>query len=512
VTHAAPRAGLKVVELSKHFGANLALDTVSLTCLPGEVHALLGGNGSGKSTLIKILAGVHTGDPGGRLEVGDDSIQSDHVTPAWSRAAGLSFVHQDLGLFEVMTVAENLFAGEGYPRSRGKIDWRAMRWAAQETLDALGIPIRGERPLATLRPAERTLVAIARALHGRGSFHDGVLVLDEPTARLPEPEVELLIAALRGYARQGQTILYVSHRLEEVFALAHSVTVLRDGRAVVSRALEGLGEQELVRMIVGRVLADTKPTRARVRARAPVLEVRALTAGPVRDVSLDVGPGEAVGIAGLVGSGRTSLLEAIYGARPIEGGNVIVDGQELRDHSVATAIKAGISYVPEDRAAQSAFLTLGLVENMSAADPGRYFRRMWFRHGAESRDCTRLVAEFGIRAPGIEAPLATLSGGNQQKTVLARWLRRTPRLLLLDEPTQGVDVGARADIYAQLRTALANGAAAIIVSSDFDELLLLARRVVVLCDGRLAADAPTDAIDRHWLAERVYAIPEEVSA
>ena len=510
----AARCRLRVDALSKHFGGNAALDAVSLECSTGEVHALLGGNGSGKSTLIKILAGVHTGDPGGWIAVGGDSIASEQVTPTWSRAAGLSFVHQDLGLFEVMTVAENLFAGGGYPRSHGKIDWRRMRLAAQETLDGLGVPIRADRLLASLRPAERTLVAIARALHGRASFHAGVLVLDEPTARLPEPEVELLIAALRGYAQQGQTILYVSHRLEEVFALADSVTVLRDGRVVASRPLEGIGEQALVRMIVGRALADTAPVPvpARSRAQAALVEVKHLRAGAVSDVSFELGPGEAVGIAGLVGSGRTTLLEAIYGARPIEGGSVILGAQELRGHPISAAIRAGISYVPEDRASYGAFLSLGIPENLSAADPGRYFRRMWFRHRAEARESSRLVADFGIRAATISAPLATLSGGNQQKTVLARWLRRTPRLMLLDEPTQGVDVGARADIYAQIRAALGEGAAAIIVSSDFDELLLLAGRIVVLCGGRIAADAASDTIDRHWLAERVYAIPEEVPA
>jgi ribose transport system ATP-binding protein len=508
----AERCGLRVVALSKHFGGNPALDAVSFECSKGAVHALLGGNGSGKSTLIKILAGVHVGDPGGRIEVGRESVESEHVTPAWARGAGLSFVHQDLGLFEVMTVAENLFAGEGYPRARGKIDWRGMRRAAQETLDGLGVPLQADRLLASLRPVEQTLVAIARALHGRSSFHGGVLVLDEPTARLPEPEVDLLIQALRRYAQQGQTILYVSHRLEEVFALADSATVLRDGRVVASRPLEGLDELQLVRMIVGRAVADTAPVPVRARAGAPVLEVKHLRAGAVRDVSFELGPGEAVGIAGLVGSGRTTLLEAIYGARPIENGSVILAGHELAGHSISAAIKAGISYVPEDRARHGAFLSLGIAENLSAADPGRYFRRLWFRHGDEARDSSRLVADFGIRAPALSAPLATLSGGNQQKTVLARWLRRTPQLLLLDEPTQGVDVGARADIYAQIRVALAEGATAIIVSSDFDELLLLTGRIVVLCAGRIAAEAPTDTIDRHWLAERVYAIPEEVPA
>jgi ribose transport system ATP-binding protein len=505
-------AGLKVSNLSKRFGASTALDGVTLELARGEVRALLGGNGSGKSTLIKILAGVHAGEPGGRIEVGGDAIEANHVTATWSRASGLTFVHQDLGLFDVMTVAENLFVGGAYPRRRGGIDRRGMRRAAQATLDGLEIPLRAERPLAGLRPVDRTLVAIARALHGRESFHAGVLVLDEPTARLPEPEVERLIAALRSYAEQGQTIVYVSHRLEEVFALAHSVTVLRDGRVVASRALDGLDEQQLVRMIVGRAVSDEAPRSARARSGAPVLELKRLSAGQVRDVSFELARGEVVGIAGLVGSGRTTLLEAIYGARPIEAGTIALDGAEIARHSIGSAIKRGLSYVPEDRATQAAFLSLGIPENLSASDPSGYFRRGMFRRRAEQRDAARIIDTFGIRTPSVSAPLAMLSGGNQQKTILARWLRRTPRVLLLDEPTQGVDVGARADIYAQIRGATLDGAAAIIVSSDFDELLLLADRILVLCGGRIAGSAPSASIDRHWLAERVYAIPEEVPA
>jgi ribose transport system ATP-binding protein len=507
-------ARLTVANLSKQFGGSVALDGVSLELDDGEVHALLGGNGSGKSTVIKVLAGVHAGEAGGRISVGGTSVDAAHITSAWARAAGLSFVHQDLGLFEVLTVAENLFAGEGYPRRHGKIDWRSMRRAAQATLDELGISVRPDGPLGALRPADRTLVAIARALHGRETFHDGVLVLDEPTARLPEPEVELLIDALRRYARAGQTILYVSHRLEEVFALAQRVTVLRDGRVIASRVLDGLNEQALIEMIVGRALSETAPLPARDRPSAPVLELRGVRAGPLRDVSFDISPGEVIGIAGLVGSGRTTLLEVIYGARPIEWGSVLLDGRDLGRHSVSAAIKAGFSYVPEDRATQGAFLTLGIPENLSASDPGRYFRRWWFRHGAERADSASLIAKFGIRAPAVTAQLSALSGGNQQKVVVARWLRRTPRVLLLDEPTQGVDVGARADIYAQIRASVLEGAAAIVVSSDFDELLLLAGRVLVLVAGRVVASAPTASIDRHWLAERVYAIPgsEEVAA
>jgi ribose transport system ATP-binding protein len=364
-----------------------------------------------------------------------------------------------------------------------------------------------------MRPADRTLVAIARALHGREQFHEGVLVLDEPTARLPEPEVEMLVETLRGCAAQGQTIVYVSHRLEEVFALAQSVTVLRDGRVAASRPLATLDERELIALIVGRAVAETEPMPARELSPAPLLELRGVHAGPLRDVSLTLSPGEVLGVAGLVGSGRTSLLEAIYGALPVDRGGITVDGQATQRRSIASAIRRGLGYVPEDRAAQAAFLSLGIPENLSASGPGRYFRGLWFRHRAERRDAAAAIARFGIRTPTLRAPLSVLSGGNQQKVVVARWLQRSPRLLLLDEPTQGVDVGARADIYAHIRTAVVeDGAAAIVVSSDFDELLVLADRILVLVDGRMAGEAETASIDRHWIAERVYAVPEEVAA
>ncbi|HUO69506.1 MAG TPA: ATP-binding cassette domain-containing protein [Solirubrobacteraceae bacterium] len=261
------------------------------------------------------------------------------------------------------------------------------------------------------------------------------------TNRLPacrSPRSSWLLGALRSFAEQGQTILYVSHRLEEVFALAHSATVLRDGRVVASRELAGLDEQQLVRMIVGRALSETAPVPSGPRTGTPVLELRGVSAGPVHDISLEVRGGEVLGIAGLVGSGRTSLLEAIYGAVPIRAGTMLLDGVEVAHHSITSAIKAGLSYVPEDRAAQGAFLSLGVSENLSAADPGRYVRRLLFRHRAERDSASRVVAKFGIRTPAVTAPLAMLSGGNQQKTIVARWLQRTPKVLLLDEPTQGL--------------------------------------------------------------------------
>jgi ribose transport system ATP-binding protein len=501
-----------VVGLSKRYGPTLVLDRVSLTAERGAMHALVGGNGSGKSTLIKTLAGVHRGEPAGRIEVGDQTVAADRITPGWARAAGLSFVHQDLGLFDVMTVAENLIVGRPYPRRHGRIAWRQLRRDAQATLDKLGIAVAAGRPLAGLRPAERTLVAIARALRGREELHSGVLVLDEPTARLPEADVEPLLAALRRYAANGQTILYVSHRLEEVLAVSDRVTVLRDGKVVATEETAALDEANLARVIVGHAVASGRPPApARQVSAAPVLELRNVSSGPLREISLSLCPGEVLGVAGLVGAGRTSLLEAIYGARPVRSGTILLNNEPLPG-SIRTSIRRGLSYVPEDRAGDGAFLPLGIPENLSAARPGRHRHGVWFGHGRERASAADAIRRFAIKAPTATAPLTMLSGGNQQKVVVARWLGLSPRVLLLDEPTQGVDVGARADIHAHIRSAVEAGGAAIVVSSDVDELLELTDRIVVLTAGRIVAEENTRSIDRHWLAEKVYLSPEEVAA
>jgi ABC-type sugar transport system ATPase subunit len=502
---ATPLTGLRIADLSKDFPGTRALDGVTFEVGGGRICALLGGNGSGKSTLIKILAGVVTGNPGGHVEVRGASEASDRITPEWARAVGLAFVHQDLGLFDTMTVAENVFVGLPYPRRLRGVDWPAMRRQAQEALDRLDIAVDARRPLGALRPSERTLVAIARALRGRERFHEGVLVLDEPTARLPGAEADHLLAALRRYADAGQAALYVSHRLEEVLEVADDVAVLRDGRLVERRPRAGLDAPELVSLIVGQRIAG-KPARrvAQRPADRAALEVEDLSAGVVQEVSLTVAPGEIVGVAGLVGSGRTTLLEAVAGVRRPGRGRVRLAGEELRAGDVRAAVAAGMVYVPEDRPREGAFLGLSVAQNISAGAPQRYWRRLRFRHGEERRDAVHAVERFSIRASAVTAPLQTLSGGNQQKTVLARWLGVHPRMLLLDEPTQGVDVGARADIYEYLDAATKDGVGILLVSSDFEELLTLADRVLALSRGRVVDERARADVTREWLEERVH--------
>ncbi|WP_214404293.1 sugar ABC transporter ATP-binding protein [Pseudonocardia lacus] len=497
---------LRVTGLSKTFPGTRALDGVSIEVEPGHVHALLGGNGSGKSTLIKVLAGVHRGDPGGELAVGDAVVASDRTSPTWARAAGVHFVHQDPGVFPTMTVAENMAIGRGFETSRaGAIRWKALRRRTVGLLERFQIRATPDTPVGLLRPADRTMVAIARALQDQEGEHEGVLVLDEPTASLPASEVDVLLAAIRRYAVAGQTIVFVTHRLDEVIAIADRVSVLRDGRHVGTVDVAGRTESDLVEMIFGRpldeVLPETEPAGARERA----LEVRGLVAGPLRGVDLVLGRGEVLGVAGLLGSGRTELLTAIFGAMPIAAGEVLLDGRPVRFASVDQAMDAGLGYIPEDRAAEAAFPEMSLRENLSAGQVRRYWRGLRHRHGAEAADARGSIAEYGIRASGDQQPFSTLSGGNQQKAVLARWLRRTPRVLLLDEPTQGVDVSARAEIYAVVRAAVERGTSVIVVTSDFEELARVCDRVVVLAGGRIVAELSGTEMAPHRMTDLAFA-------
>ncbi|MEO3781488.1 sugar ABC transporter ATP-binding protein [Micromonospora sp. B11E3] len=500
----AAASGLEFQGVSKSFPGTRALADISFAVRPSEFHALVGGNGSGKSTLIKILAGVYQGDPGGVIRLGDTTSQSDHVTPRWSRAAGIRFVHQDLGLFPQLSVTENVLAGTSYPRRRGGIDWGMAHRTVQGLLDSLGIEVAARSFVRDLRPADQTLIAVARCLSDRQTSSIHLLVLDEPTTRLPADEVHGLLERLRSYSRGGQSILYVSHRLDEVLEYADTITVLRDGRHIDTRSASEHDRSTIVEAIAGQAQAHLSRRVNKSVPGAPVLSVEGLTGGPLRDVSLSVDAGEVVAIAGLVGSGRTSLMRNIYGAVKPAAGTVVVNGHPLSPGNVAEALDRGISFVPEDRARDGAFLDLGLRENLSATTVRRYRRLGWFRRGQETGDASRDVVTYRIRTPGTITPMVKLSGGNQQKAVIARAMRTSPSVLLLDEPTQGVDVGARSDIYAQIESAVDAGSGVLLATSDLDELLHLADRVVVLTAGKISDQAAGDEITRTWIYENVY--------
>ena len=343
------------------------------------------------------------------------------------------------------------------------------------------------------------MVAIARALYDDEAAQR-ILVLDEPTASLPDHEVELLFDSLRRRARQGQAILFVSHRLREVMSLASRLTILRDGRSVATCDVASTTEQQVIEFIAGRAVDKLYPVPASVTEGEPSVVVENLSAGPVRDVSLAVRPGEILGVAGLLGSGRTSLLRALFGDLPTRAGAVMVGGRAGPFRSPKDAMAAGVAYVPEDRRGDAAFLDHSVQENLSAAAAARYFRRLWMRQAMERRENRRLVDQFLIKTASIASPLDWLSGGNQQKVILARWMQRRPELLLLDEPTQGVDVVARADIYRLIRRTAADGAAVIMVSSDLEELAHICDRAIVLARGSLAGEVDGDELN----PERLY--------
>lgn len=485
--------------VTKRYAGTTALDDVSFTVRSGTFHGLLGGNGSGKSTAIKILAGVETADDG-EVRLGDARASAAQLSPRWSAESGIRFVHQDLGLLESLTVAENIAMTTGYPCRRGVVRWDEVRRAARAALDRIGLDVSPDATVASLRPAQRTLVAIARCLAGSADA-GGLLVLDEPTASLADEEANHLLERLRDLTDRGTTVLYVTHRLDEVLRAADAVTVLRDGRHIVTRERAGLSHDDLVELIVGRAVETLFP-EAHPSSSEPVLQVTGLRAGPVRDVSFTVHRGEIVGIAGTIGSGRSSVLRALFGDLAAESGHVEVGGRVVHPTSPAAAIRAGLAYVPEDRARDAGFATGSVSLNLAAVSSAG---SRWLSLRREREAARKDVGAFAVRVASVLAPFRSMSGGNQQKVVLARWLRVDRHVLLLDEPTQGVDVGARADIYRVIRAAADEGLGVVVVSSDFEELAGLADRVVVMADGRIVDEAVRGAATRDWIAHRALA-------
>jgi ribose transport system ATP-binding protein len=483
---------LQVRGVSKHFGATRALHDVDLDLRRGEVHALVGGNGSGKSTLIKVLAGVHHADSGTLRVRGEEHSLVGHG-PEQAKALGLRFVHQDLGIFPTLSVAENLFIGNGFEQARGgRICWARSRDRAKEVLSRFELDLDPARLVSSLSVPQHAMIAIARAL--QDAEDDNVLVLDEPTASLPPSEVRVLSAAIRRLADSGRAVLLVTHRLDEVRRLADRVTAIRDGQRIDTVAARALTERDLVALIMGRDLVTASAPRAVVRDADPVLSLVGVSAGPLRDIDLVVRPGEVVGVAGLLGSGRTELLETVFGVLPLHAGTVLLAGQRVTP-TPGSMRALGVAFVPEDRKEQGIFPGRSVRENMTEGRLTRYFRRMWLRDGRIRADVEGDITRFAVKTASSLTPIDDLSGGNQQKVVLARCLREGPVLLLLDEPTQGIDVGAREEIFELVNAAATAGCAVLLVSSEFEELVRLSHRVLVLSQGRITQEhrTPVDA-------------------
>lgn len=482
---------LAVTGVRKAFGATLALDDVSFELCPGEIHALLGGNGSGKSTLIKILAGIQPADRG-ELSMRGQKVDLRKINAGHARDLGLHFVHQQSSVFPELSVLENLSIGRGFETGAGgRISWRQARARTRDVLERFRIEASPDQLLGELSAARQMMVAIARALQDQGDGTDSVLVLDEPTASLPAPEVSLLLESLRQYADAGQGIVYVTHRLEEVFAIADRATLLKDGQLVESVTPAHLTHEGLVELMLGRTVRQVS-RREECEAGPEILKVSGLAARPLTGIDLTACEGEIIGVGGLLGSGRSTLLKALFGVVSSDGAEILLDGEPREIRTPADAMEAGIAYVPEDRQRDASFSELTVGENLSITVITDYWRRGRLSGRREHQDAVGLFDRYLIKAESDSAPLSSLSGGNQQKVILARWLRRNPRVLLLDEPTQGVDVGARAEIYDLIQRAVEGGAVAIIASSDFEELATVCDRVVVLRKGAVVGQIARD--------------------
>ncbi len=486
---AATPPALAAAHLSKAFGPVTVLSEVDLTIMPGEIHALLGENGSGKSTLIKILAGYHKPEGGGEVLIDGTPVTLGSAESAYS--LGCRFVHQDLGLVETCSVLDNLFLNRGFPKRFGTIRAGEARRLAREQLAVVGLDVDPSTPVSQLSPAVKTGVAVARALLHDANASAKLMVLDEPTATLPDSEVQHLLQIVRRVADRGLGVLYVTHRLDEVFQVADNVTVLRDGRRAATEPVTVLDRRQLVTLLVGRELEEIHAIAesAYNENGSSVLQVTDLHAGPISSLSFSVSRGAVVGIAGITGSGRETLLGALFGANPREGGTVTLSGHVVPSGKPAKAMAVGMAYLPPDRKTMGGFMGFSARENLTLCDLSPFWRQLRLHRKAEVCEVAEWFGQLEVRpCDGHERSLSTFSGGNQQKVLFGKWLRRAPEVLLLDEPTQGVDVGAKAGLHRHLITAAERGTAVIVSSSDIDELAALCHRVLVLRNSRLVAD------------------------
>ncbi len=473
---------LRLDGIVKSFPGVRALRSVSFDVRAGEVHALLGENGAGKSTLIKTMSGVHEPDEG-RIEV--DGHAATLSGPHDATARGIATIYQELLLFPELSVAENVFAGHAPRRRWGGLDWTAMRTRARDLLHALDIhDLDVDQVVGTLSVGNRQRVEILRAL----SQDARVLIMDEPTAALTEHDVERLFDIVRKLRARGVGIVYISHRMEEIFLLADRVTVLRDGEYVGTRDVAETDAGELIQMMVGRRIDSLFP-KIEVPLGKPVLQVRDLVRAPqTRGISLTVRAGEIVGLAGLVGSGRSELAQVIFGITPAESGEVLVGDERVHVASPGQAKRLGIAYVPEDRGTQGLVRPMTVRENASLAVLSDIAASGFIDGAAERTLADAVVRRFDIRTSGIEQVAGKLSGGNQQKIVLGKWLATKPRVLILDEPTRGIDVGAKAEIHRIMGELAGQGLAILMISSELPEVLGMSDRILVVREGRIAAE------------------------
>jgi len=471
---------LRATGIAKSYEGVRALRGVSFDLRPGEVHALVGENGAGKSTMIKVITGAVAPDDG-ILEVGGERVVQ--MTPSLARSLGIAAIYQQPSLFPDLSVAENIALALDAGRAWRRVDWPARARRAAGLLARAGASIDPERRVDTLSMPEQQMVEIAKALGAEAR----VLIMDEPTASLTEREAAQLFAAIERLRTGGAGVIYISHRLEEIATIADRVTVLRDGESVATLARAEVTRADLIRLMVGRDVSAVFPKRE-VAIGGVALELRGVShrASGIRDISLTVRHGEILGLAGLVGSGRTELAEIIFGLRPADDGAILIDGVAVTLRSPSAAIAAGLAYVPEDRRQHGVVLEMSVTANASLANLAGVSRRGLIDGPAERRKARGYVDDLRIKAASLDAEVGSLSGGNQQKVALARWLETGPRVLILDEPTQGVDVGSKAEIHGLMGALAERGLAIVMISSEMPEILGMSDRIAVMRAGRIA--------------------------
>ena len=496
---------LELRQLAKSFGGARALRGVDFDLHGGEVHALLGENGAGKSTLIKIVTGAHQPDAG-RITVAGETVVD--LTPAAAHALGIACIYQQPALFPDLTVAENIALRLEAGSALRRLDWAERTTRAEELLRRVGAKLSATAEVRSLSMPEQQLVEIACAL-GAGAR---IVIMDEPTASLTQQEQHLLFAVVRDLRKSGVGVIYISHRLEEIFALADRVTVLRDGESVGTHPVSEMNEASLIRLMVGREVKQLYPPSESVPGEV-VLALRNVgcAASGVRDVTIELRAGEIFGLAGLVGAGRTELARVLFGLTPADAGEITLHGKRVTLSSPQNAVARGIAYVPEDRRRHGVVLEMPIEENMTMAIHRRLFRGAWLRFGAERSLALEFIRDLAVKCSGPTAPGGSLSGGNQQKVSLARWLATKPRVLILDEPTQGVDVGAKSEIHKIIRRLAKDGLAVLLISSDLPEVLGMSDRIGVMRGGTLTSVLP-GGTDAHTVMAAALGTPEKGAA
>lgn len=471
---------LKMQNISKSFPGVKALQNVNFSVNKGEIHCLIGANGAGKSTLMKILAGVYPKDDG------EIYLQGEKVhisSPADSKRLGVITIHQELSLVEHLTVAENIYLGS-YAKPRfGIVSWKRLRRQAQELIDRLGIAIDVDTPVSELSMGHKQIVELAKALEGNAK----VIIMDEPSTTLSENEIRTLFAIIEELIKQGITIIYISHKLEELFAIGDRVTVLRDGKWVATRELSELDQASLTELIIGYKME--KQERSAEQMHFPeLLRAEALQTRQIANVSFSLGKGEVLGLYGLVGAGRTELLKALYGVDPLASGSIYLEGNPVKIDSPSKAIRLGMGLVPENRKTEGAILSLSVEENAVLPAYDRFASRGVIKPGRIRSEIADKIRELNVKTPDALTLMGNLSGGNQQKVIISKWLIRQSQIILFDEPTQGVDIGAKQEIYKIIQKLVAGGASVIVASSEINELQEICNRILVMFRGRIVGE------------------------